>query len=256
MLSRRHLRRDPIGAWFSKCVRLIHLRNTCPNRLPINVISSMGDTCDVVPIDGSFGKCVLSAPLHTFVHCVWRSRCQVQICMAQCVLPPPWVILDVGPWRKGKRKGLYGPYLLAVYSGSSLCHVQLMLIPLISYRRGKRKGVYGAYLLAVYNEEEEQFQTISKIGTGFSEQLLIDLAASLQPSIIPGPKPYYRCARCPHACSARSNVSKAVAGYVADLVHMVYPPPPPPPGTTPGTTRFSSGTSKASLMQALTLRGA
>lgn len=76
-----------------------------------------------------------------------------------------------------------------------------MLIPLVSGCRGKRKGVYGAYLLAVYNEEEEQFQTISKIGTGFSEQLLIDLAASLQPSIIPGPKPYYRCARM-HAAPA------------------------------------------------------
>ena len=58
--------------------------------------------------------------------------------------------------------------------------------------RGKRKGVYGAYLLAVYNEEEEQFQTISKIGTGFSEVLLAELSESLKPSIIPGPKAYYR----------------------------------------------------------------
>lgn len=52
--------------------------------------------------------------------------------------------------------------------------------------------MYGAYLLAVYNEEEEQFQTISKIGTGFSEQMLIDLSESLKPSIIPEPKSYYR----------------------------------------------------------------
>ena len=52
--------------------------------------------------------------------------------------------------------------------------------------------MYGAYLLAVYNEEEEQFQTISKIGTGFSEVLLAQLSESLKPAIIPGPKSYYR----------------------------------------------------------------
>lgn len=54
--------------------------------------------------------------------------------------------------------------------------------------------MYGAYLLAIYNEEEEQFQSISKIGTGFSEQLLTDLSASLEPTIIPAAKPYYLCA--------------------------------------------------------------
>jgi DNA ligase-1 len=44
--------------------------------------------------------------------------------------------------------------------------------------------VYGAFLLAVYDGEGEEYQTISKIGTGFSEEL-----ESLK---IPGPKPYYR----------------------------------------------------------------
>jgi ATP-dependent DNA ligase len=52
--------------------------------------------------------------------------------------------------------------------------------------------VYGAYLLAVYNEEEEQYQTISKIGTGFTEVMLAELSESLKPAIIPAPKPYYR----------------------------------------------------------------
>ena len=56
--------------------------------------------------------------------------------------------------------------------------------------------MYGAYLLAIYNEEEEQFQTISKIGTGFSEQQLADIAESFKDAIIPEPKPYYTCALC------------------------------------------------------------
>ncbi len=63
--------------------------------------------------------------------------------------------------------------------------------------------MYGAYLLAVYNEEEEQFQTISKIGTGFSEVLLAQLSESLKPAIIPGPKSYYRC--CSGKCQRTSR---------------------------------------------------
>lgn len=81
--------------------------------------------------------------------------------------------------------------------------------------RGKRKGVYGAYLLAVYHEEEEQFQSISKIGTGFTEQLLTDLSASLEPTIIPAAKPYYLCAFSRAVCGSIPDVSLAIiqAGF-------------------------------------------
>jgi len=58
--------------------------------------------------------------------------------------------------------------------------------------RGKRQGVYGAYLLAVYDEESEEFQTISKIGTGFSEEALEALSSALSSHVISAPRPYYR----------------------------------------------------------------
>ncbi|KAL6769241.1 LIG1 [Auxenochlorella protothecoides x Auxenochlorella symbiontica] len=66
------------------------------------------------------------------------------------------------------------------------------LVPIGAWHgRGKRTGMYGSYLLAVYDPENEEYQTISKIGTGFSEELLKQLAESQKELVIPGPRKYY-----------------------------------------------------------------
>ncbi|PIN02718.1 ATP-dependent DNA ligase I [Handroanthus impetiginosus] len=67
------------------------------------------------------------------------------------------------------------------------------LVPIAAFHgRGKRTGVYGAFLLACYDNDKEEFQSICKIGTGFSEAMLEERSASLRSKVIPKPKSYYR----------------------------------------------------------------
>jgi DNA ligase-1 len=52
--------------------------------------------------------------------------------------------------------------------------------------KGKRTNVYGAFLLACYDLDSENFQTICKIGTGFSEEVLLEFYNLLQPLELTG----------------------------------------------------------------------
>ena len=46
--------------------------------------------------------------------------------------------------------------------------------------KGRRSGVYGALLCAVYNEKTDQFETLCKLGTGLTDELLEELPKKLQ----------------------------------------------------------------------------
>ncbi|KAA1074966.1 hypothetical protein PGT21_025855 [Puccinia graminis f. sp. tritici] len=57
--------------------------------------------------------------------------------------------------------------------------------------KGKRTAVYGAFLLACYDPETESYQTICKLGTGFSEEVLDCLHTKLHPLELTVKKNYY-----------------------------------------------------------------
>ncbi|KAG2182721.1 hypothetical protein INT44_005701 [Umbelopsis vinacea] len=57
--------------------------------------------------------------------------------------------------------------------------------------RGKRTGVYGAFLLACYDTDKEEFQSICKIGTGFSEEALQNHHDFLKEHVLARPRRDY-----------------------------------------------------------------
>ncbi|KAJ3322648.1 hypothetical protein HDV06_002862 [Boothiomyces sp. JEL0866] len=57
--------------------------------------------------------------------------------------------------------------------------------------KGKRTGAYGAYLLACYDDDKEEYQSICKIATGFSDENLAENYKLLKQHVIDSPPAYY-----------------------------------------------------------------
>lgn len=53
------------------------------------------------------------------------------------------------------------------------------------YGKGKRTGSYGAFLLAIYDPEAEEFQTVCKAGTGFSDEDLVTHYEFFKSHVVP-----------------------------------------------------------------------
>ena len=74
-------------------------------------------------------------------------------------------------WAKLKKDYVKG---LGTSEESSASDTVDVVVVGASYGKGKRSGLFGCFLVAVWNEEVGKFQTICEVGTGFSDKDLSD----------------------------------------------------------------------------------
>ncbi|CAB1098420.1 unnamed protein product [Ectocarpus sp. CCAP 1310/34] len=107
----------------------------------------------------------------------------------------------------------------------------LDLVPIGAFfGKGKRTGKYGAYLLACYEPDREEYQSVCKIGTGFTDEILNSFWEELKEHTVEQRPRYYNVADslspdvwlAPHkvwevkcADLSKSPVHKAAIGKIA-----------------------------------------
>jgi DNA ligase-1 len=78
--------------------------------------------------------------------------------------------------------------LKASYKEGMADSVDLVIVGAI-HGRGKRAGVYGAILASAYNQHDDTYPTVCKIGTGFTDEMLVELKKRLDVHIIDNKSP-------------------------------------------------------------------
>ena len=58
------------------------------------------------------------------------------------------------------------------YLGSGVADSVDVLVMGAYYGKGKRSGNYGGFLLGVYDADNEEYQTVCKLGTGLTDENL------------------------------------------------------------------------------------
>jgi len=137
---------------------------------PIENKFQFATSMDYTPDDDN---CVDTSQLEEFLENAVKNQCEglmVKTLQENAAYEPSKRSLN---WLKLKKDYLEG------------CGDSFDLVPIGAYHgKGKRTGNYGAYLLACYDVESEDFQSVCKIGTGFSDVALQELAAGFKEHII------------------------------------------------------------------------
>ncbi len=84
---------------------------------------------------------------------------------------------DKSSYQAGSRSWLWIK-LKASYQEGMADSVDLVVVGAI-HGRGKRAGLYGAILASAYDEASDTFPTVCKIGTGFTDEMLVELKERL-----------------------------------------------------------------------------
>ncbi|MFX1265435.1 MAG: ATP-dependent DNA ligase [Promethearchaeota archaeon] len=86
-------------------------------------------------------------------------------------------IHEASAYQAGSRSWLWIK-LKASYQEGMADSVDLVVVGAI-HGRGKRAGLYGAILASAYDEDSDTFPTVCKIGTGFTDEMLVELKERL-----------------------------------------------------------------------------
>jgi DNA ligase-1 len=92
-------------------------------------------------------------------------------------------VADDSVYQAGARGWLWIKYKRD-YKSEMTDTVYLVLVGAF-HGRGKRAGTYGAFLLAAYNPDNDAFETVTKCGTGFTDEDLAKLPRIMKKHTIP-----------------------------------------------------------------------
>jgi len=92
-------------------------------------------------------------------------------------------VADDSVYQAGARGWLWIKYKRD-YKSEMTDTVDLVLVGAF-HGRGKRAGTYGAFLLAAYNPDNDAFETVTKCGTGFTDEDLAKLPRIMKKHTIP-----------------------------------------------------------------------
>jgi DNA ligase-1 len=94
-------------------------------------------------------------------------------------------------FEKAEIKGILKAFLIKLkrsYKSEMMDTVDLVVVGAF-HGRGKRSGTYGALLMASYNRDRDVFQSVCKVGSGFTDEDLRKLPEMLKPHEIPHKHP-------------------------------------------------------------------